>query len=588
MNPQHLCMGCMTDHGGASRCPQCGYREVPPAPGSGLYLPPRTLLNKRYLIGRILGEGGFGITYLAYDLTLALKLAIKEFLPHGFATRAADGIIVSAYTSEEQSEARQIFNHGLEQFLEEARILARFNDYPGIVAVRDFFAANGTGYLVMNYLDGMTFKQHITAQGGRLSFLPALQLLSPVMDTLRQVHAVGLAHRDISPDNIYLTRDQQVKLIDFGAARFAMAKDDRSLSIIVKRGFAPVEQYYTHGRQGSWTDVYALAGTLYYALTGKTPPEAPARVLDDPLQPPSALGVEMPGTTEAVLLKGLAVRIEQRYQTIEAFQQELAVAICGDRTQIATQPCASTPAHRERVASDLSLPTPAWPARAAPPKKDRWIPLLGMTALAVIVAGGGVIWYGEDEPQPATQPITQPVTVPVESASPPLPDPSVTVNRTIPASNPLMIQLPIPKPLMIQLDTPRGASPRYRIGEQLDLNIQISEDGYLYCYYRDESGKIARIYPNRYAPDSYLRAGQRIAIPGQNAGFSIEFTRGSQYPEVLCLASQHEPGAKLPATLQVTDLEPIRVVSLEAVIQIFQAFDEDLTYQRLRVRVLKK
>lgn len=578
MNPQRLCIGCMTDHGGAPMCPQCGYREGQPATGGGLYLPPRTLLNERYLIGRVLGEGGFGITYLAYDLTLTLKLAVKEFLPHGFATRAPDGVTVSA-CREGSSETRQVFTHGLEKFLEEARILARFNEYPGIVAVRDFFAANGTGYLVMNYLDGMTLKQHVAAQGGRLPFPQALQLLSPVMHALRAVHAAGLAHRDISPDNVFITCDQQVKLIDFGAARTAMADGDQSLSIIFKRGFAPMEQYHTHGRQGAWTDVYALAGTLYYALTGKTPPEAPARALDDPLQPPSALGIEMPGTTEAALLKGLAVRVETRYRTIEAFQQALEEAVAEDRTQILpAQPPPPPPAHWEQPSSDWMLLTEvkphdqALPVKSAPPQKNRWTLVLGIAALAVlVVVGWGISHHAEEE-------ASRLPLVPLErSPSQPL-APLADVNPPT----------PIPKPPLIHLDTPRGADPVYHVGERLDLTAQVSEAGYLYCYYRDENGNIARIYPNRYAPDSYLRAGQRIDIPGQNAGFSIEFTEADQYAEVLCLASNHKPGAKLPTHLRVADLEPIGVTSLEAVIEAFQAHDESLTYRRLRLAVLKK
>ncbi|MFZ4789743.1 MAG: SUMF1/EgtB/PvdO family nonheme iron enzyme [Candidatus Competibacteraceae bacterium] len=271
------------------------------------------------MIGRVLGQGGFGIIYLAFDVTLNLKLAIKEFLPRELAARGTDGVSVSVY----QDQARQLFAYGLEQFLAEARTLARLSEHPGIVTVRDFFVANGTGYLAMSYLDGLTLKDYVAQKGGRLPFLAGFRALLPVMDALREVHQLGLLHRDISPDNIYLTRDKQVKLIDFGAARVALGERSKSLSVIFKPGFAPEEQYRSKGNQGPWTDVYALAGTLYYAITGHVPPEALDRLAEDTLSPPSALGADIPPAAEAVLLKALAVRAAGRYPTVEAFQQEL-------------------------------------------------------------------------------------------------------------------------------------------------------------------------------------------------------------------------------------------------------------------------
>ncbi len=319
MQLQDLCMGCMAETGGAAVCPLCGFAESQATTGGGLYLPPRTVLNGRYVIGRVLGQGGFGIIYLALDATLNLKVAIKEFLPRELAARGADGVSVSVY----QDQARQLFAYGLEQFLAEVRTLARLSEHQGIVTVRDFFTANGTGYLAMSYLDGITLKDYVARKGGRLPFLTGFRALLPVMDALREVHALGLLHRDISPDNIYLTRDNQVKLIDFGAARMALSERSKSLSVIFKPGFAPEEQYRSKGHQGPWTDVYALAGTLYYAITGHVPSESLDRLAEDTLSPPSALGVDIPPAAEAVLLKALAVRAAGRYPTVEAFQQEL-------------------------------------------------------------------------------------------------------------------------------------------------------------------------------------------------------------------------------------------------------------------------
>lgn len=209
MELQDLCMGCMAETGGVAVCPLCGFAESQATTGGGLYLPPRTVLNGRYVIGRVLGQGGFGIIYLTLDVTLNLKVAIKEFLPRELAARGADGVSVSVY----QDQARQWFAYGLEQFLAEARTLARLSEHQGIVTVRDFFTANGTGYLAMSYLDGITLKDYVARKGGRLPFLTGFRTLLPVMDALREVHALGLLHRDISPDNIYLTRDNQARAI---------------------------------------------------------------------------------------------------------------------------------------------------------------------------------------------------------------------------------------------------------------------------------------------------------------------------------------------------------------------------------------
>ncbi|HRZ08172.1 MAG TPA: serine/threonine-protein kinase [Candidatus Competibacteraceae bacterium] len=313
-----LCMGCMSETGGAAVCPQCGFDERT-APVSPLYLPPRTVLQGRYTVGRVLGEGGFGITYLGWDHTLAIRVAIKEFLPRELAARGTDGRAISAY----RGDLAGAFQYGLEKFLEEARVLARFAEHQGIVAVRDFFPAHGTGYLVMSYLEGLTLKDYLARQGGRIAFKPALAILMPVMDALRSVHEVGLLHRDISPDNIFITRDRQVKLIDFGAARAALGAHSRSLSVILKPGYAPPEQYGSQGRQGPWTDVYAVGATLYQMLTGEMPPEAPDRLYQDTLKPPTAYGADLPQTAELALFKALAVRMEQRFQSVADLQAAL-------------------------------------------------------------------------------------------------------------------------------------------------------------------------------------------------------------------------------------------------------------------------
>ncbi len=316
-----LCMGCMRSKD-APVCPFCGWRD-PSSPAAEPYLPPRTLLNGRYLIGRVLGHGGFGITYLGWDTTLNIKIAVKEYFPTGLMARIPGQTTVSAYSG----ERGETYQAGLARFLEEARELARFDDHANIVGVRDFFAANGTAYMVMQCLVGLTLKEHLAAQPGqKLPYAVALRIILPVLDALDSVHAAGLIHRDISPDNIYLTSQGQVKILDFGAARQTLRGQEKSLSIILKPGYAPFEQYQSRGEQGAWTDVYAAAATLYRMLTGVTPPDSVDRLAAEQLQLPSALGALLTPEAEDVLLHALSIRAEERIKDVSTFKQELLAA----------------------------------------------------------------------------------------------------------------------------------------------------------------------------------------------------------------------------------------------------------------------
>jgi serine/threonine protein kinase len=314
-----LCMGCLAERGGQIICRTCGWREGA-MPASPLYLTPRTILNEQYLVGRVLGHGGFGITYLGRDLSLGVRVAVKEFFPGLVATRHQGSPQVTSYSN----QARSHYEYSLEKFIEEARALARFQDHPNVVTVVNFFHANGTAYIVMKYLEGKTFKEYLVEAGGKIPYELACRILIPVMDALRELHGAGLLHRDISPDNIYLTTSRQVKLLDFGAARYAMGEHSQNLSLILKPGYAPEEQYRSGGKQGPWTDVYALGATFYLAITGQMPPQALDRLETDVLPRPSELGVEIPTKGEDALMKALAVRAANRFQDVLSFFQEIA------------------------------------------------------------------------------------------------------------------------------------------------------------------------------------------------------------------------------------------------------------------------
>ncbi|MDO5112697.1 MAG: leucine-rich repeat protein, partial [Clostridia bacterium] len=278
-----------------------------------------------YLIGRALGQGGFGITYIAMDLNLEIRVAIKEYYPEGLVSRDGTGRgTVFAHTGQGETAYAQ----GRERFLKEARVLAQFQYLPGVVTVREFFAANNTAYIVMEYIEGATLKAAIAkAPNNRLPAEPLLAKLEPLMESLEIIHSTGLLHRDISPDNIMERPDGSLVLLDFGAARQISAEGERSNTINVKHGYAPPEQYRTHGRQGSWTDVYALCATIYKLTTGVTPPQAMDRMAGGAaLTPPRQMGADMTPAQEAAVLQGMAIDVNQRIPSVKDLRAALQAA----------------------------------------------------------------------------------------------------------------------------------------------------------------------------------------------------------------------------------------------------------------------
>lgn len=327
----------MANTNGAGICPYCAYVQHAPAESS-VQLAPRTILNGKYLLGRALGQGGFGITYLAYDLEANRKHAIKEYFPAIISTRARDRLTVTPLSNRN----RQDLEYGLSKFYEEGQALYRFRDHPNVVKMVEYFQANGTGYIVMIYIEGRTFKEHLHLKGGKISYTDALAPLSLVMNALQDLHSAGILHRDISPDNIYLEDGGGVRILDFGATRYAMGEQSRSLSVVLKPGYAPEEQYRSRGKQGPWTDIYALGATFYRAIVGQVPPESMDRLQLDDLVPPSRLGVETTPRAEAALLKALAVKAENRFQSIAEFRDAISppmpISVSADSSKVVYLP----------------------------------------------------------------------------------------------------------------------------------------------------------------------------------------------------------------------------------------------------------
>ncbi len=261
-----LCLSCMKDAGEKfETCPFCG--AAAKVENQFHQLAPGSVLNGRFVVGKTLGQGGFGITYAGYDLTVDTKVAIKEFYPDGGVSRQKDLYTILPY-SEKKTE--ELFTDGKAKFLKEAQKLAKFTDTEGIVQVKDYFEENGTAYIVMEYVEGPTLIQYLNKLGQPILPSDLYILLTPIFNALEKVHAQGVLHRDISPDNIIVS-PSTAKLLDFGAARDFSLLGEKSNTINIKAGYAPEEQYLTHGKQGPWTDVYALSATCYRAVTGKTP-----------------------------------------------------------------------------------------------------------------------------------------------------------------------------------------------------------------------------------------------------------------------------------------------------------------------------
>ena len=321
MDINKLCVHCMNETGGTkgTPCPKCG-RILGQMGEVTHQLKPYTILQGKYLVGDVLGEGGFGITYIGFDLNLEMKVAIKEFYPNGYAVReSANTSRLTVYAGQ---NAEAVYKWR-ESFLKEARSLGKCSHLSGVVGVRDFFQENDTAYIVLEYLEGMTLKSYAKSLGGRIGARSLLPALEPVMAALGEVHRQGLIHRDISPDNIMLLPGGQMKLLDFGAARDYTAGDEKSLSVMLKPGYAPEEQYRSKGKQGPWSDIYAFAGTIYKCLTGVTPPEAMERMRMDELRRPNELGAGLEPGQEEALLKAMSVFAEGRYQTMEEFRSAL-------------------------------------------------------------------------------------------------------------------------------------------------------------------------------------------------------------------------------------------------------------------------
>ena len=402
------CPYCMTPVQEGESCPVCGLTAGTYVPLPH-HLPPGTMLMNRYLVGRVLGEGGFGITYIGCDIRLELRVAIKEYYPVDKVNRNA--AVSSELVSYSLGPAREGFERGKKKFLKEARTMAKMDKQQVIVNVKDFFETNNTAYIVMEYIEGTNFTELVAQRGGRIPPQELLPTIEPLFKALSTLHKTGLIHRDISPENLML-ENGRVRLIDFGCAR-ETEPGNETLTITLKHGYAPIEQYQQKG-QGTWTDVYALCGTIYYCLVGKKPPQALDRIGgENSLILPSKLGVAITHNQEKALMKGLNLSPRGRFQTMEElhsalyFPGDLPEPTKDDPAPIVEdmQPTDDPLVEEQEPAADDSEPVSITVSRTITHCADlrrkklrRWMLWAGVTAAALLVTvlGGRLLFKNRD------------------------------------------------------------------------------------------------------------------------------------------------------------------------------------------------
>lgn len=402
-----LCYQCFREKPNDDPCPFCGYDDRTERENYPLALPQGTVLAGRYLVGRVIGQGGFGITYIAKDHQTDDLVALKEYFPDTVALRK-DGYTVTTFSGEK----RDYFDYGKKCFLEEAQTLSQFIGNENICRIYSYFEENGTAYFTMEYLEGDSLQIYLNKNGGKINYYDTMRIILPVMDALIEVHSKGIVHRDLSPDNIIITKDNRVKLIDFGAARYLLGDKSKSLDVVLKHGYAPMEQYTRRGRQGPFTDVYSLAATIYRCITGQTPPDSVDRVSDDTLIPPSTMGVSLPPYAEDAILHALEVMSQNRTPDMLSFKRELSASYSDRTSPFASVPYpqtdSSSVSHRSYDETRTSQEYRSYPPEQANPPQEKpnksYTGFITFLICAIVVVIGGLVvfllfypqWFGTD------------------------------------------------------------------------------------------------------------------------------------------------------------------------------------------------
>jgi len=501
--------------------PQPAPEPAPPPAASdmGNGLPVGTLLGE-FELTALLGEGGFGIVYLAIDHSLQRRVALKEYMPSVLAARSGQSQV-----QVKSERHRETFEAGRKSFVNEARLLAQF-DHPSLVKVYRFWEANGTAYMVMPFYEGKTLKDTLRALGAPPDEAWLRTLLDPLTEALAVIHGEQCYHRDIAPDNVMmLAGSNRPLLLDFGAARRVIGDMTQALTVILKPGYAPVEQYaeIPGMKQGPWTDVYALAAVMYSAITGKTPPPSVGRLLNDTYVPlvDCAAGSYSPAFLAAID-RALAVRPELRTQSVELLRAELGLGAgpaSGSAGAAAPTAAAPVSAPRPAVAAPIS---PPWVAGAAvaPPGSRKLLIGAGLLGLAVIA--GAYSWLAPaSRPAPAATPAPALATTPPAppAASPPVAT-ALAPAAVAPVAAAASFDVGADFKRVVQAQSPgfglqaSAANSQLRIGrDELKFTVQSDRDGYLYVLALGSDGLLTQLYPNTSSGALKLRKGQSLTLP---------------------------------------------------------------------------
>jgi serine/threonine protein kinase len=493
-----------------------------PSQEGGNMLPVGFYLGE-FEITTVLGEGGFGIVYLAQDHSLGRRVALKEYMPSSLAQRVG-----GTQVSVKSERHRETFEAGLKSFVNEARLLAQF-DHPSLVKVYRFWEANGTAYMVMPFYEGITLKDELKAMGAPPDEAWLRELLEPLSEALAVIHAEQCYHRDIAPDNVILLKGSNLPLLlDFGAARRVIGDMTQALTVILKPGYAPVEQYaeVPGMKQGPWTDVYALAAVVYYAITGKTPPTSVGRLMNDNYVPMTQAGAGRysPGFLAAID-RALIVRPEQRTQSIDDLRRDLGME--------ARAPESAKTQRR----SGPSTMAGSLPPGAAVARKSRVPVFAGIGLVAALVIAGGLYgWLGSKPSAPANVAAATPAKTVAPAPAPAAATANVASAAAAVPERAVPIAAPPAGPFDPERELDRVAAaqsadykvvaaadkPQLKINkDKLTFKVKTEKEGYLYVLMHGTDGAVIQLFPNGEAKNNLIRADSTLSLPSGKGNWDI-------------------------------------------------------------------
>ena len=506
-------------------------------------------------VTKVLGEGGFGIVYLAEDHSLGRRVALKEYMPSSLAQR-----IGASRVSVKSERVRETFEAGLKSFVNEARLLAQF-DHPSLVKVYRFWEANGTAYMVMPFYEGITLKDRLKEMGAPPGEAWLHSLLEPLTEALTVIHTERCYHRDIAPDNVILLKgSQRPLLLDFGAARRVIGDMTQALTVILKPGYAPVEQYaeVPGMKQGPWTDVYALAAVVHFAIMGKTPPTSVGRLMNDSYVPlTQAAAGRYSREFLAAIDRALIVKPEQRTPSIEALRRDLGMED--------VLPGATPVEHRgigpSTMAASLESPTIA-------ARKSRLALLSGIGVLLVLAVAAGLYITLRSKPEASTNAAAATTAVPTTAVSPALVTPSTRPNVDVPSAAASPVAPPAagatvpPAPAqtvaaafidpkteferVVAAQSPdfkveaAADKPQLRIDkDKMSFKVKSEKGGHLYVFQHGTDGAILQIFPNAAAKNNQMRAESTLSLPPPQGEWALPVGGPPGVDHLIAIVSMH-------------------------------------------------